>query len=185
VEHIIPADKVKAGRYEVVIEVTCNSMFGLGTYRYQTPDVSQIWLWKHRSLVGRIDTQLERTFPLVSADILVPDLEARGLRYDFRILAEVARHPDGRLQGLSQRALKAADDIMNTFRRRQGDVQDGFIANIIQQCRSIAWDVLGDLDKDNLKKVCMRDTSPREGKMWAMGHWCVPISTCDSCCEHL
>jgi hypothetical protein len=39
VEHIIPAQAVKQGTYEVVIEVTANGMFGLGPYRYQTPDV--------------------------------------------------------------------------------------------------------------------------------------------------
>lgn len=40
VEHIIPADAVKKGSYTVYIEVTANGMFGLGPYRYQTPDVS-------------------------------------------------------------------------------------------------------------------------------------------------
>ena len=39
VEHIIPAEAVKKGMYEIVIEVTANGMFGLGPYRYQTPDV--------------------------------------------------------------------------------------------------------------------------------------------------
>ena len=39
VEHIIPAEAVKKGIYEIVIEVTANGMFGLGPYRYQTPDV--------------------------------------------------------------------------------------------------------------------------------------------------
>jgi hypothetical protein len=39
VEHIIPANAVKKGIYEIVIEVTANGMFGLGPYRYQTPDV--------------------------------------------------------------------------------------------------------------------------------------------------
>lgn len=39
IEHIIPAEAVKAGRYIIIIETTCNSMFGLGPYRYQTPDV--------------------------------------------------------------------------------------------------------------------------------------------------
>ena len=39
VEHIIPPSAVKKGIYEVVIEVTANGMFGLGPYRYQTPDV--------------------------------------------------------------------------------------------------------------------------------------------------
>jgi len=39
VEHIIPPAAVKEGRYTVIIEVTANGMFGLGPYRYQTPDV--------------------------------------------------------------------------------------------------------------------------------------------------
>lgn len=100
-------------------------------------------------------------------------MEARALRYDFRILTEVARHPDGRLQGLSQRALKAADDIMNTFRRRAGDTEDGFVDGIISKCRSIAWGVLGQLDEAGLQQVCTRSNQPREGKMWAIGHWLV------------
>jgi len=44
VEHIIPAQSVKQGKYEIVIEVTANGMFGLGTYRYQTPDVRLAFL---------------------------------------------------------------------------------------------------------------------------------------------
>lgn len=41
VEHIIPADAVKAGKYALVVEVSCNAMFGLGGggYKYQVPDV--------------------------------------------------------------------------------------------------------------------------------------------------
>jgi alpha-mannosidase len=39
IEHVIPVEAVKAGWYTVIIETTCNSMFGLGPYRYQTPDV--------------------------------------------------------------------------------------------------------------------------------------------------
>lgn len=39
VEHIIPAEAVKRGSYTIYIEVTANGMFGLGPYRYQTPDV--------------------------------------------------------------------------------------------------------------------------------------------------
>lgn len=40
VEHVIPAEAVKLGSYTIYIEVTANGMFGLGPYRYQTPDVS-------------------------------------------------------------------------------------------------------------------------------------------------
>ena len=39
VEHIIPPNAVKKGIYEVIIELTAYGMFGLGPYRYQTPDV--------------------------------------------------------------------------------------------------------------------------------------------------
>jgi alpha-mannosidase len=39
VEHVIPADAIKKGSYTIYIEVTANGMFGLGPYRYQTPDV--------------------------------------------------------------------------------------------------------------------------------------------------
>jgi hypothetical protein len=42
VQHVIPQAAVDAGRYEVIIEVSCNGMFGLGMngYRHQRPDVS-------------------------------------------------------------------------------------------------------------------------------------------------
>lgn len=41
VQHVIPQAAVDAGKYEVIIEVSCNGMFGLGMngYRHQRPDV--------------------------------------------------------------------------------------------------------------------------------------------------
>ena len=56
VEHIIPADAVKKGSYTVYIEVTANGMFGLGPYRYQTPDVS--FLFPERTDIAHPLTQL-------------------------------------------------------------------------------------------------------------------------------
>lgn len=108
---------------------------------------------------------------------MVPNLEARGLRTDFRILMEVARHPDAKLFGLGQRALRACDDIMNAFRRVAGDGADNFAGAdaMIGGLRSIAWEVLGDLDEESLQKVCVRDTQDRDAKVWAIGHWWVFI----------
>lgn len=40
VEHIIPAEAVKAGKYTCFFEVSCNGMFGLGASRYLHPAVS-------------------------------------------------------------------------------------------------------------------------------------------------
>jgi len=135
----------------------------------------------HRALISA-DDQLNRTFELVSADIVVPNLVARGLRTDFLVLTEIARHPDGRLQGLSQRALKACDDIMNAFTRFEGDEQgDRLVDDMLQRCREMAWQVLGRLDEGSLKKACARSPEKREARMWAMGHWYVcPLSACFS-----
>lgn len=43
VEHIIPPDSLRSGKYSLVIEITCNRMFGMGAggVRYLPPDVSQ------------------------------------------------------------------------------------------------------------------------------------------------
>lgn len=172
VEHIIPVEAVKEGLYTIYIEVTCNGMFGLGPYRYQTPDVSgycnpSSWPRKaHRH-------QLNRSFPLVAADIVVPNLGVRALKVDFRILTEVARHPGAKGMGLGQRALKACDDIMNRFRRVEGDEKNNFarVDSMISDCRKIAWVVLGSLDDEDLQKVCVWATGAREGKVWAIGHW--------------
>lgn len=44
VDHIIPPQALQQGTYSLIIEVSCNGMFGvpLGGYRYQTPDVSHV-----------------------------------------------------------------------------------------------------------------------------------------------
>jgi hypothetical protein len=60
VEHIIPANALKRGIYELVIEVTANGMFGLGPYRYQTPDVRSSIHLKIISISSRI-TVIKRT----------------------------------------------------------------------------------------------------------------------------
>lgn len=75
--------------------------------------------------------------------------------------------------GLGQRALKACDDIMNRFRRIEGDENDNFagVDSMINECRKIAWSVLGSLDEESLKKVCVWNKEDKEAKIWAIGHW--------------
>lgn len=64
---------------------------------------------------------------------------------------------------------------MNKFRRRAGDADNNFeqVDEMIQECRRIAWTVLGKLDEQGLKKVCVWNKDEKEAKVWAIGHWCV------------
>lgn len=117
-------------------------------------------------------SQLNRTFRLASADIVQPNLEVRGLRTDFLILMQIARQPEAKVSGLAQRAMKACNDIMNTFRRVDGDEQNhSLVEPIVADCRHIAWEVLGALDEAGLKGLMTRDTGKRDAKIWAIGHW--------------
>jgi hypothetical protein len=117
--------------------------------------------------------QPNRQFPLVAADIILPNLPVRALKTDFRILTELARHPQAQQFGLGQRALKACDDIMNRFRRVKGDIDNGFevVDRMIRELREISWDVLGRLDEEGLRGTCIWDKEDREAKVWAIGHW--------------
>jgi hypothetical protein len=42
VEHVVPREAVERGTYELIVELSCNGMFGTGLngYRHQQPDVS-------------------------------------------------------------------------------------------------------------------------------------------------
>ena len=119
--------------------------------------------------------QPNRHFPLVSADIILPNLPVRALKTDFRILTELARHDQAKQFGLSQRALKACDDIMNKFRRVKGDTEDNFrgVDGMIQELREIGWSVLGKLDEEGVRGTCIWDKEDREARVWAIGHWYV------------
>lgn len=134
-------------------------MFGLGVFRYEEPPK-------------------DRTFPLVAADIVVPNYHARGLRNDFRLLTEIARHPDAKTFGLSKKAYKACDDIMNRFKRTAGDQANNFagVDAMLQECRKIGWDVIGSLDEESLKQVAVNNLDVIEAKVWAIGHWYVRVS---------
>lgn len=56
IEHIIPAEAVKAGEYHCIVEISINAMFGLGLdgFRYQRPEVCPSFA----HLTDRVDEQV-------------------------------------------------------------------------------------------------------------------------------
>lgn len=118
-------------------------MFGIGLngFRHQRPDMNM-------------------RYQLILADLVLVRSEAVALQVDFQILSQIARAPDRDESSVSQRALKACNDIMNAFRRRDGDQE--LVDSVVDQCRSIARSVLGKMD----------GTQPSgDAKIWGIGHW--------------
>lgn len=68
VDHIIPRSAVAAGSYDVIIESSCNGMFGVGMEGDVAPP------------------DPNRYFTLNSADLVVPNQEAWGLLWDYTTL---------------------------------------------------------------------------------------------------
>ncbi|WVF71778.1 hypothetical protein IAT40_006586 [Kwoniella sp. CBS 6097] len=155
VEHIIPRDAVKAGRYECYIEISVNGMFGLGLngFRHQRPDMNV-------------------SFQLVTADVVLMRSEARALQIDFQILNQLGNPPTGsETSSLSRRALRAANEIMNRFKRTDGDDEDGSLDETIRACRKIGWEVLGPLDSESIKSLCTHvQNDKEEAIIWGIGH---------------
>ena len=72
VEYIIPRETVEQGICELVIESSCNGMFGVSVSDdiFDAPDMN-------------------RYFSLASAELVVPNLEAWALSWDFQTLREI------------------------------------------------------------------------------------------------
>lgn len=118
VDHIIPRDAVKAGVYRIVIESSCNGMFGVG---------------QNGDQIGPPDPN--RYFNLDSADLVVPNEEAWRLFWDYTTLGQIADTLGGSLP-TQNLALSLQNRILNTFR-----VDD---PNTIGECRKIAEELLGE-----------------------------------------
>lgn len=118
VDHIIPVEARKAGVYELVIESSCNGMFGVptGGDTIAPPDMN-------------------RRFTLASADLVVPNEEAWRLLWDFTTLREIAGSLPGNTS-LQNRAIVTANAIMNEF--------DSHDPSSIQRARKIAEQVFGE-----------------------------------------
>ena len=72
VEYIIPQEARDQGVHEFVIESSCNGMFGV-PFSGDTID----------------PPDMNRYFSLASADLVVPNMEAWGLLWDFQTLREL------------------------------------------------------------------------------------------------
>ncbi|KAG8215119.1 hypothetical protein J3R82DRAFT_8570 [Butyriboletus roseoflavus] len=117
VEHIIPREAVERGTYEVVIESSCNGMFGVP--------------WSGDIIAP---PEMNRYFNLASADIVVPNQDAWHLMWDFNTLREIVDNLPGN-SPLQNKALVTANSIMNAF--KTGDPEN------IKEMRDIAENVFG------------------------------------------
>ena len=77
-----------------------------------------MWLW-------HLTEQMSRTFPLLHARLVLPNTEIRGLCADFRMLRQISQSTENHASDLPRRALKAANDMMDAWRRVPGDTGGG------------------------------------------------------------
>ncbi|KAI0270408.1 alpha-mannosidase [Gloeopeniophorella convolvens] len=142
VEYIIPHEARKSGTHSFVAEASCNGMFGVPWNGdiIQPPDPN-------------------RSFQLASADLVVPNMPAWGLLWDFTALRELV----GTLPGsstLQNKALTVANAIMNTFYKDDG--------NSIPAARALAEEVFGEHWEASGEKVY--EDGPAEAQIWGIGH---------------
>jgi len=116
---------------------------------------------------------MNRQFPLLNADIVLPNLDVRGMHTDFRILHQIAMSKENRASDLPRIAMKAANAMMDNFRLVPGHKEDpDLLLPVIKECRQIAWNVLGPLGDKDRKGLAPSDPSVQaDAKVWAIGHW--------------
>ncbi|KAI5118794.1 hypothetical protein M0805_005022 [Coniferiporia weirii] len=142
VDHIIPPAARKAGVYEIVIESSCNGMFGVP--------------WNGDSIAP---PDMNRFFALASADLVVPNEEAWRLLWDFTTLREIADSLPGNT-ALQNKAIVTANAIMNAF--NAGDPSS------ISRARKVAEDVLG--EGWAAKGAEIYKAGPTRSDIWGIGH---------------
>jgi hypothetical protein len=110
------------------------------------------------------------SFQLATADLRLLRTEACRLDVDFQILAQIASSVEpGFSKDLGARALRAANGVMNTFKRSPRDTEDGSLDAVIERCRDIAATILGKRESGGV--TTDRNTLDNELKLWAIGHW--------------
>ncbi|KAJ3559346.1 hypothetical protein NM688_g401 [Phlebia brevispora] len=142
VEHIIPRTAVQKGTYEIVIESSCNGMFGVP--------------WNGDTIAP---PDMNRYFRLVSADIVVPNEEAWGLMLDFTTLREIADTLPGNTS-LQNKALVTANEIMNVFSKN--DISS------VARSRKLAAEVFGESWEKKGEKIY--DEGAKRAQIWGIGY---------------
>ncbi|KAJ7781792.1 glycoside hydrolase family 38 protein [Mycena maculata] len=122
VEYIIPEAARKAGVHEIVIESSCNGMFGMAGGGIGPPDPN-------------------RYFGLDMADLVVPNQEAWRLLWDFQTLRELVDTLPGNTP-LQNKALITANAIMNTFSHTDPS-SIGRARRIAEEVFGEGWEALG------------------------------------------
>ncbi|KDR78195.1 hypothetical protein GALMADRAFT_245234 [Galerina marginata CBS 339.88] len=142
VEYIIPREARDQGTHEFVIESSCNGMFGVpwNGDTIQPPDMN-------------------RYFSLASADLVVPNMEAWGLLWDFQTLRELVDTLPGNTP-LQNKALATANEIMNVFNK--GDPSS------IGKARKLAEQVFGEGWEG--KGAAIYDEGPKKANVWGIGY---------------
>ncbi|PPR01817.1 hypothetical protein CVT24_001681 [Panaeolus cyanescens] len=141
VEYIIPPDAREAGVHEFVIESSCNGMFGVpwNGDTIQPPDMN-------------------RYFSLASADLVVPNMEAWRLLWDFTTLREIIDTIPGNTP-LQNKALTTANEIMNVFNKND--------RSSIARARKLAEEVFGEGWEKKGEGIYDGD---RKVNIWGIGH---------------
>ncbi|KAI9447174.1 glycosyl hydrolases family 38 N-terminal domain-containing protein [Lactarius psammicola] len=142
VEYIIPVEERKKGTHSFVAEASCNGMFGVP--------------WDG-DIIKPPDNN--RYFQVASADLVVPNMPAWGLLWDFTALRELISTLPGN-STLQNKALTVANAIMNTFRHNDPDS--------IPAARKLADEVFG--EKWEERGAAIYEHRPEETQVWGIGH---------------
>jgi alpha-mannosidase len=143
VEFIIPDEARKAGVAHYYIEASCNEMFGQN---------------------GMDPPDQNRYYRLNSADLVVPNMEAWRVLWDFDTLHQLVNDLPGD-SSLAKRAMWAANEMMNVF--EEGNPES------LPRCRKVAEMVLGEGWSKEIEEDS-KSASKQTGTLWAIGHWYVP-----------
>lgn len=141
-DFIIPKEYCTSKKQTFYLEMSCNGMFGVGMGSDIAPP------------------DPNRYFRLNTADLLLPNLEARALRIDYWIITDAAREMSGE-SWQKYKARQVATDIIEAF-----DPDD--VASIVK-CREIAATFVG--KHSNSSKV-YQDLAPNGNKIdvFGIGH---------------
>lgn len=142
VEYIIPRESVLKGSIDLVLESTCNGMFGVP--------------WNGDTIAP---PDMNRFFRLASADLVVPNMPAWHLLWDFTTLKELASTLPGNTP-LQNQAITVANEIMNVF--EHGTAAD------VEKARKLAEQVFGEGWQAKGDGVYKEGTG--EKRIWGIGH---------------
>ena len=158
-EYIIPVEERKKGTHCFVAEASCNGMFGVpwNGDTIQPPDVRTFRFTPQ--LESSLYFQNNRYFKVESADLVVPNMVAWGLLWDFTTLTELIDTLPGN-SALQNKALTVANAIMNTFRKNDPDS--------LQAARKHADEVFGEKWEEH--GAAIYEQGPTEAQIWGIGH---------------